>query len=126
MPFSTDIKTIMTGDSSVNAWCTGGIHYENLPENWQLTKTWLVYSFNVNDEERCMSGSAYITNYNVVVKIVTTDTVLLERISDRLRDVLRGATSGNIRDMYFVTDDHTMDLEKRIYMNTLNFVALYS
>lgn len=126
MSFSTDIMYIMNNDASINSYVDGDILYENLPENFELTKNWIVYSFNKTNQLSCLGSNAAITEYNLVIKIVATDTLELESMSDRLVTYLNGNEYGSIRDIVFVGDNHNLDLEKKIYMNTLTFNCLYS
>jgi len=126
MSFSTDIKYIMDNDTSINTMIDGDILYENLPENFEITKNWIVYSFNKTNQISCLGSSAAITEYNLVVKVVGHDTLEVETISDRLVIYLNGNEYNQIRDIVFVGDNHSLDLEKKIYMNTLNFNCLYS
>lgn len=126
MSFSTDIMYIMNNDASINSYVDGDILYENLPENFELTKNWIVYSFNKTNQFSCLGSNAAITEYNLIIKVVATDTLELETISDRLVAYLNGNEYNQIRDLVFVGDNHTLDLDKKVYMNTLNFNCLYS
>jgi hypothetical protein len=126
MSFSRDLKYLMNADSSTTAYATGGIHYENLPENFELSKNWIVYSFNKNSLTSCLSGSSLFTTYNIIVKVVTTDTITLENMSDRLVTYLHSSFYGGIQDIIFQNDNHSMDLDKNIYMNTLQFTSIYA
>ena len=125
MSFATSLNTIMTGDASLNAYCDGGIRYENLPTNFEIVKNWIVYSFNRDTAQNCMSGNSVFSKYNLAVKIVATDTLVLETIGDRLTEYLEGTASTDAIDFSFVSDNHTLDLDKKIYMNTLQFDVLY-
>jgi hypothetical protein len=125
MSFATTLNTIMTSDTSLNAYCDGGIRYENLPTNFEIVKNWIVYSFNKDKADiGCLSGSLY-SKYLLAVKIVATDTLVLETIGDRLTEYLEGTASTDAIDFSFVSDNHTLDLDKKIYMNTLQFDVLY-
>ena len=115
----------MTSDTSLNAYCDGGIRYENLPTDFEIVKNWIVYSFNRDTAQNCMSGNSVFSKYNLAVKIVATDTLVLETIGDRLTEYLEGTASTDAIDFSFVSDNHTLDLDKKIYMNTLQFDVLY-
>lgn len=125
MSFSTDLNYIMKTDTSLNAWCTGGIYFENLPENFDLTKDWIVYSFNKVSQESCLNSNLAFMNYVITLKVVGTDTVKVELINDKVVDYLNGNSYSGIQDIIFTGDNHTLDLDKNIYMNTLTFNALY-
>lgn len=115
----------MNNDASLNAWCDGGIHYENLPENFELTKDWIVYSFNKINQGSCLNSAPMYIEYALIVKIVARDTVKLETVNDYVMEYLDGKEYLGIQDILFTGDSHTLDLDKNIYMNTLNFNALY-
>lgn len=125
MSFSRDIAYLMNNDASLNAWCDGGIHYENLPENFELTKDWIVYSFNKINQGSCLNSAPMYIEYALIVKIVARDTVKLETVNDYVMEYLDGKEYLGIQDILFTGDSHTLDLDKNIYMNTLNFNALY-
>jgi hypothetical protein len=115
----------MSIDNSLNAYCTGGIYYENLPENFELGNNWIVYSFSKISQENCLGNTDTFTRYMIYLKIVTTDTLTLETINDYVVNYLNSSIYGNIQDIVFVGDNHTIDLDKNIYMNTLNFDCIY-
>jgi len=125
MSFATTLNGIMTADTSLNTYCDGGIRYENLPTNFEIVKNWIVYSFNKDTAQNCMSGSAVFSKYLLAVKIVSTDTLVLETIGDRITYYLENIASNDTIDFSFVNDNHTLDLDKKIYMNTLQFDVLY-
>lgn len=125
MSFATTLNGIMTADTSLNTYCDGGIRYENLPTNFELIKNWIVYSFNKDKSDiGCLSGSLY-SKYLLAVKVVSTDTLVLETIGDRVTYYLENIASNDTIDFSFISDNHTLDLDKKIYMNTLQFDVLY-
>jgi len=125
MSFTTDIRYLMTADTSLNSYCDGGLYYENLPENFDLTDTWIVYSFNKSSQVSCLGSTAALTEYNLTVKIISPSTITLETVSDYIVSYLNGESYGGIGDITFIGDNHSLDLVKKIYMNTLQFVILY-
>jgi hypothetical protein len=125
MSFGTDLNTIMNADTSINTWCDGGIFFENLPDNFDLAKTWLGYSFRKNSQTDCLNSRGLFTTYGISVKIISTDTHQLETISDYVASYLNGKKYGDIYDIWLVNDSHGMDLEKGIYMNSLEFQGNY-
>lgn len=125
MSFSTNIKTLIESVPNINTLVTGGIYYEHLPDNFDKEKVFIVYSFNVASNEQCLTGTSLFLRYNVYVKVVTQDTYVLETISDTIRNYLNGNDYQGIIDVSFVSDDHTMNLEEQIYMNTLQFITIY-
>jgi hypothetical protein len=126
MSFATDIDYLMTNDSSLNGYCNGGINYENLPENFDLTKNWIVYSFNKSTQATFMGCDGTLTTYNLTVKAISKSTVDAETISDYVVSYLNGNSYGNIGYIYFVSDSHALDFDKNIYMNTMQFDCMYS
>lgn len=126
MSFASDLYTIMVGDSSINAEINGGINYENLPDNFDLAKKWILYYFNRTEQIDCMTIKDAYTNYTITVILITQDTDDLTNISDMVIDYLNGNDYGNILDINFSGDAHTFDREKNIYMNQLTFNAIYS
>ena len=126
MSFGTNLTTIMQNDASLSGYLTGGIYFENLPDSYDLSKNWLVYSFRKSSQNDCLSQKNVYQTYDITAKIVATDTVMLETISDYLVDYLNGKTEGNIQDTWFVSDNHTIDLEKSVYMNSIDFQSFYA
>jgi hypothetical protein len=126
MSYGSSLNTLMTGDASLNALCTGGIFYENLPDNFDMTDTWIVYSYRRSEQRNCLNTKNAFTTYSVTAKIVTYDSEIMETVSDTLVSVLNGASEGGIRDIWLVADNHAVDLEKGIYMNSLEFESFYT
>ncbi len=126
MSFATDLSHIMSADTSLNSYCNGGINYENLPENFDLTKNWIVYTFNKTSQDSCLGSDAAIMRYTVVIKILSPSTETLETINDHIVNYLNGKSYNGIKDFLFTSDNHTLDMEKRVYMNTLQFNVLYA
>jgi len=125
MSFGTDLNTVMNADTSINTWCDGGIYFENLPDNFDLLKNWLGYSFRKNSQVDCINSRNLYRTYGITVKLVANDTHDLETMSDYVASYLNGKSYGNIIEIWFVNDTHSMDLEKGIYMNTLEFQGNY-
>ncbi len=124
MSFSTDLNYIMTHDASLNSYCSGGIEYEKIPEDSDLDSTWIVYSFAKQSPISDVNGTIFMNKYSVTIKLITNDTAELELISDYLTNYLNNKTYNNILDTTFIDDLHSLELEKNIYMNTLNFEML--
>ena len=125
MSFGSNFNTIIQGDSSLTGYCTGGIYYENLPDNYSLTKNWLVYSFQKSEQTNCLDSKNAYTTYALTCKLVCHDTGTLETISDYLTTLLNGSTEDGIQDITFRGDIHSVDLEKGIYINSLDFDSFY-
>jgi len=126
MSFGTDLNTVMQADASLSSYCNGGIYYENLPDNFDLTKNWMAYSFRKTEQQDCLAGIKNVyTTYSIITKVIATDTNTLETISDHLVDYLNNKEQGGIKDTWFLGDNHTIDLEKNIYINSLDFRSYY-
>jgi len=125
MSFGTDLNTLMNADTSINVWCDGGVYYENLPDNFDLTKTWIGYSFRKISQTSCIDSKNAYTTYSITIKVIDSDTLHLETISDHIVNYLNHKEHGGIKDIWFVSDAHGMDLEKAIYINTLEFQSFY-
>ena len=126
MSFSQDINYLMTNDPSLNEMCNGGIYFENLPDNFNIERTWIVYSFNKSAQESCLGGSVSYTTYDLSLKVVGTDTLEVETINDYLVNYLNDQAYNGIMQINFRFDNHSLDLEKGVYMNTLEFEVYYA
>jgi len=121
MSFATDLYALMLGDSSINAFITGAINYENLPDNFDLSKKWIVYHYRKSSQTDCLTIKNAYTTYELTVIPITQNTLDLVTITDDLIDYLNGKEQGSIVDVTFTGDGHSFDQEKNIYMNTLTF-----
>ncbi|HPI82200.1 MAG TPA: hypothetical protein PK122_03140 [Candidatus Paceibacterota bacterium] len=125
MSFQSDLRTLMTADSSLNAAVGNRIFFENLEENYDLTKDWIVYTIKKANQVDCMdSKNAYLT-YTVYVRIFSRSTASLNSIGDYLQDYLNHKEQGDIHDIWFTSDVHTIDLEKNQYSILQEYTAIY-
>jgi len=125
MSFGSELNIIMNADPSISSMADGGIFYENLPDNFDLTKTWIGYSFRKTLQTDCINNRNIYTTYSISVKIISNDTEELETLSDLMVDYLNSASGTGISEIWFLSDTHSMDLEKGIYMNSLEFQSNY-
>lgn len=123
--FSVVFNTYLTGDTSLNSTINGGIFYENLPENFDLRKKWIVWTYNKGLPSFCNVGNIAYNNLYLAMKIICNDTTALESINDYMVNKLNGLEHEGIMDIQFQGDTHSMDLDKSIYMHTLNFNVKY-
>ena len=123
--FASDLYTIMNGDASLNASFDGGIYYENLPDNFDLDKKWLMYYFNKEEQFDTFGCKNVYTQYGVTAVIINQNTEDVNTLSDQLVDYINSKSQGGIQDIYFTSDGHAFDREKNVYMNTLQFEAIY-
>jgi hypothetical protein len=124
MSFGTDIYATMIGDTSINAQ-VNGIYFENLPENCDLTKTYIVYSFKKEIGISTFVDQDLLSNYILYVNVITTDNDSLLSLSEYIQDYLTSIVNISIRFIDFVADSHSLDLEKNIYENRLEFNVIY-
>ena len=126
MSFASDIYYVMTNDPSINALVNGGIHYEILRDNFNLTKKWIDYNFRRLEQVDCIGTKDVYTNYEVTTTIITQNSLDCVSISDLLVTYLNGAEYGGIIDIKLEDDGHVVEQEKNIFKNTLLFTAIYS
>jgi len=121
MSLASEIYSVMVADTSLNGYIDGGIFYENLPDNFDLKKKWILYYYRKAEQIDSMSCTNLFQNSELTTTVITQNTSDLTTISDRLVEYLNGKESGNIIDIRFSGDGHSFDREKNIYMNTLTF-----
>lgn len=125
MSYGTDIKALFDADSSLNA-AVQDVNYEHLPDNFDLTKDWVVYSFRVSGQSDCIDNKKNVfQNYELVVRVISDSTFKRESLSDYIVDLLNGNSYGGIKDIFFTSSSPTMDQEKAIYANSLTFDSVY-
>jgi len=129
MSFVTEIYDVMTDDASLNAYADGGIHYENLIDNW-LANTdddvWIVYDQRKSAQQNCINSKNIFMTYQFTVVVIQRDTnTEIDLITSRLIDYLNNHESGNIQDIYFTSDQGGFDQQKNIYTNALEFECVY-
>lgn len=125
MSFGIELRNILTNDASLLGYLDGGIYYEQLPDNYNLEKNWIVYTFNKATENDTLSYKNAYTKYNLNFKLITNDTKENEEISDYLINMLNNKVSENIKDISFVSDSHSSDYEQLIFINNMFFNAFY-
>ena len=129
MSFATDINTVLTADSSLNSYADGGIHYENLIDNW-LAETdddvWIVYSFNKSNQTDCLTSKNLFMTYDLAINVIQRNTnTQIDIITDRLLNYLNNYEAGSIIDIAFIRDQGGMVQQQGIYTNTLDFQCTY-
>lgn len=129
--FATDFYSLITADPSLNALVDGGIHNQNLVDNWVSDRTvskWIAYEFNRSSNISCLNGSIGLMTYNIDILVIQREgeSDEIEDISSRLISYLQGNEYNNIIDIAFQSDQRGFDDQREIYSNTLNFKALYS
>jgi hypothetical protein len=125
MSFALDLRYLITVDSSLNTAVENRIYFENLEENYDITKDWIVYSFKKSSQQDCLTSTDVFTIYNVYIRLLSMDTVKINSLSDYIQDMLNNDSYGNIHDIRFVNDTHSFDLEKGQYSILLEFSSIY-
>jgi len=130
MSFTSEIYTIMTTDTSLNALVDGGIHYENLIDNW-LGQTdadaWIVYEFRKQNQGDCISSKNIYMDYELSVVVIQRNTnTLIDEITNRCIDYLNNMEDGNVYDIAFKSDQGGFNQQQQIYTNTLSFDCVYT
>lgn len=125
MSFLLDFKNIITSDSSLNS-SVEDICWEVLPENYDITKDWLVYSFRKASQADCMGQRTAYTTYQIMVRLLSPDTVKLNDLGDYIQNYLNDKEYGGIQNIWFSSDNHSADIDKGQYSITLEFSAIYA
>lgn len=127
MSFISDFKTIIEGNASINALVTGGIKFSHLPEDWDVKKNWMVWDYRITDQVNTLGYNNVYINYSILITITATDTIVLNTISDYVRNYLNAKTTTNFVDLNFISDSKITTLSKVVntYQNTLEFSAIY-
>lgn len=127
MSFISDFKTVIEGDSSVNALITGGIKYGHLPDDWDVKKSWCVWDYRMATQYDTLGANKCYAEYTIAVMITSTDSVKLNAISDLMIDYLNNKTTTNFIDIKLVSDSKLITLSKptNTYQESLEFTATY-
>jgi len=125
MSFQSDLRTLMVGDSSINTMVNNKIYYENLEENYDLTKDWIVYSFRKASEQDCINSKNAFTTYSIYVRILSASTITVSTLSDLIQNYLNHKEQGGIADVWMVNDSHNIDYDKKQYTILLEFGSFY-
>jgi hypothetical protein len=117
----------MIGDSSLNTLCNGGIYYDNLPVNFNLNNDWIVYNYKDKESIDVLIAKNVMTIYTLYVKVVSTSTENLLKITDEVNTYLTHYTSSNISDIQYITDNHqnTIVEDNDVFENTIEYDVYY-
>ena len=132
MSFQTDIRNVMISASNgALALLQGGadsVKYIHLPEDFDYTKSWLVYDYSVVGNANCINSQPAYTTYQLIVVATTNDSLKTEELSDALVAYLDGLSYSNIADINFESDAKSVALNKaqNIYQNALTFTVTYT
>jgi hypothetical protein len=123
--FGSDFYNLISNDASINALCSK-IYYEKLPDVFNLTDKWIVYTFRRIEQQDVLNNEKDIfSTYTIYIQVQDKTTDTLETLCNSIIDRLNGAHSGHIDDIWFINDNHQIDLDNNTYVNTLEFGAYY-
>jgi hypothetical protein len=127
MSFISDFKTIIEADASVNALVTGGIKFDHLPEDFDISQTWIVWNYRTSEQIDSLSQNNCYTVYSVPITITATDSVVMNNICERLTDYLNNISTSNFIDIRLISDSKitTLSRQTNAYQNALEFNAIY-
>jgi hypothetical protein len=127
MSFQSDLYTLMTADvSTLNIYISNdNICFENLKDNYNITKDWLVYSFKKSTQQDILISKNVFVTYIVYIRLLSMNTVSLNLLGDYVQTYLNNKSQNGIQDIKFITDTHSFDLEKGQYSILLEFEAIY-
>ena len=125
--FVSDFKTIIESDASINASVTGAIKFGHLPEDFDISKVWVVWDYKVSEQANTLSQNNCFTNYTISITVTATDTVVLNNLCDLIVNYLNRINTRNFPDIYLITDSKitTLTKPKNIYQNALEFNAIH-
>ena len=125
MSWATDVYYIMTNDSSLNT-STGGVYFEHLPDDANSENDYIVYTYRKDNEINVLRQKNVMSEHTLYVIVISESPSRLASLSDYISEYLNNVDRyGGIKDIYFLTDNRTKELDEDIYQNTLEFRAIY-
>jgi len=125
--FINDLIICITGDASLNSMATGGIRFDHLPTDFNTSKNWVVFDYELEDTIETIGDSSFVEYYNVTVQIVSKNMMDTINIFDRLSTYFGSYDDGKIRAIaQSPGDPRDFDTEKRVYYKNANFSMLYT
>jgi len=124
MSFASDIYTLMTSDSTLNA-AVDGIYYQIVPDNPDLDEVNIVYTFSLIDSIDILEKNNEIDIYSLSVSIVAQDTAELDTITGHVRTLLDNYDSTSFRDIKLETTEQEIEGEREQFVKTLNYKIMY-
>jgi len=127
MSFITNFKTIIEGDASINNILSGGIKFDHLPEDFDISKSWLVWNYRVSSQNDSLSTNNCYTVYSIPITVTATDSVVMNNICDLVITYLNNKTTANFPDIHLLSDSKitTLSRQANAYQNALEFEAIY-
>jgi hypothetical protein len=125
MSFYQDVKTVMTGDSSINAIADGIYAKRNLAEIREGEDTLIVYDYSKVGIESSVDNPEYLSYWRIYVYVGSPNAADVFSISDRLSEYLNSYRSDSILNIQFTSDNQSYDSDNAVYYNDLEFTAIY-
>jgi hypothetical protein len=124
MSFATDLHTLLTSNTSLNN-AVGGIYYQILPDNVNITASNIVYQFNQLDSLDYLGKNNEMDIYVVSIIIVCADTLVLDTLTTLIRSMLDNHMTIKFRDIKFEGSDTEMEGERGQYIGQLKYRITY-
>ena len=85
-----------------------------------------VYSFRKVEQQDCLNNEKkFFETYNLYLRLLSQDTVLINSLADYIKDYLNGNEQGGIKDIWNLGISPSMDLDKNQYSLLLEFGLFY-
>lgn len=125
MSFISDLKTLLTSDTSTNNFATGGIK-EHLPVNYDITKNWVTYSYveteNLNTLDYNDIGASYVVDVLFISPIIGS----IQTLTPTFHNYLINYRDDHIKDISLVeAEEIYIDVERELYYQTIRYEVLY-
>jgi hypothetical protein len=124
MSFREDLVTAITADSSVNLWATGGMKYNNLPTNFDITKNWLVFGFTEDGGIDTFANKNIVENYTLDIQLVSSNKDSINDIYTILNTHLINYKEDDL-EFILVNADLDFDTEKAVNFKTIKYNIIY-
>lgn len=126
MGFLSDITTLITSDTSTNSFATGGIKFEHLPVNWDLTKNWLVFSYVEAESIDTLDANHIGSSFVLEVELISPTLSEIQSLTPTLNSYLLNYRDDNIKDISISEiAENYVDTERGIFSKTLRYDVLY-
>jgi hypothetical protein len=124
MSFATELYTLMTSNSSLNAGVTG-IYFQNLPDNFDLKLKYIVYSSSLVDSIDHLAKNNEIDIYTLKVNIIAPDSNTVDTIVGFVRSYMDNLTSGKFRDIKCEQVDNDLEGDREMYVAVIQYKIHY-
>jgi hypothetical protein len=126
MSLQSDFRALITADSSLNTALSNRIYFEVIEDNYDITKTWCVYSFRKLEQQDCLNNEKnFYETYTLYLRLISPDTVFINSLADYIKNYLNGKEQGQIKDIWGLGITPSMDLDKNQHSLLLEFGLFY-